>query len=231
MPARKTDKVQVTCPHCGHRQAESRLAISTNCRSCRQYFSVETKPPEPARPRTPAKPSANTRQITCFDCGTALDVALTAESTMCKRCSSYVDLKDYRIDKAVSKNFKTKGAFVIEPKGYVFNTETIAEHAIIRGRFLGQLDVRGSLTVYKGAQIKGRFKAAKLIVPEGESFRWPETIRANAMDIAGELVANISIREGARFRATARFFGNVEATNLVIDEGAVVVGRVRLGVR
>jgi cytoskeletal protein CcmA (bactofilin family)/DNA-directed RNA polymerase subunit RPC12/RpoP len=229
MPARKTDKVQVTCPHCGHRQAESRLAISTNCRNCRQYFNVEKKAPEPARPRTPAKPAADTRRITCFDCGTELEVAVTAESTMCKRCSSYVDLKDYRIDNAVSKNFKTKGTFVIEPKGYVFNTETIAEHAIIRGRFLGQLDVRGSLTLHTGAQIKGHFKTAKLIIPAGECFRWPEPIRAAAMDIAGELAGDIIVSGVALFRGTARFFGNIEATNLLVEEGAVVVGALRLG--
>ena len=37
-----------------------------------------------------------------------------------------MDLRDYTINSAVSKNFKTRGAFVIEPKGYVFNTEIIA---------------------------------------------------------------------------------------------------------
>ena len=36
---------------------------------------------------------------------------------MCKRCSRYVDMKNYVINSAVSKNFKTKGSFVIDPKG------------------------------------------------------------------------------------------------------------------
>ena len=58
MPARKIDKVQVACPHCGHRQAESRLAISTNCRKCGQYFSLEKKAKAPARKRASAKPKA-----------------------------------------------------------------------------------------------------------------------------------------------------------------------------
>ena len=56
---------------------------------------------------------------------TELEVPVSAESTMCKRCSRYVDLKNYQINSAVSKNFKTKGAFVVEPKGYVFNTEAV----------------------------------------------------------------------------------------------------------
>jgi len=230
MPARKSDQLQVTCPQCGHRQAESRLVISTNCRQCGQYFTVEKKkPPGLTRPGKAPREATETRRITCFDCGTELEVAVTAESTMCKRCSSYVDLKDYRIDSAVSKNFKTKGAFVIEPKGYVFNTETVAEDAIIRGRFLGKLDVRGSLTLHTGAEIKGSFKAVKLVIPEGERFRWSEAIPAEAMDIAGELVADIRVSGVARLRGSARLFGNVEAANLVVEEGAVVVGQLNLG--
>lgn len=231
MPARKTDQVQVACPHCGHQQAESRRAISTNCRKCRQYFAVEKKARAPARQRAPAKPKTEQRQITCFDCGTELEVPVSAESTMCKRCSSYVDLKDYRIDGSVSKNFKTKGTFLIESRGYVFNTETTAEHAVIKGRFLGKLEARGSLTLHTGAQIKGTFKAARLIIPEGNHFRWPERIRCESMEIAGELAADICISGVAHFRRTARFFGNVEAANLVVEAGAVVVGELKLGDR
>ena len=218
MPARKTDKVQVECPHCGHRQAESRLAISTNCRNCGQYFGVEKKPARPARRRPPAEPKTEQRRITCFDCGTELEVALNAESTMCKRCSSYVDLKNYRIDSAVSKNFKTKGTFVISPKAYLFNTEATVQDAVIMGRFLGKLDARGSLTIHSGAEIKGSFTTAKLIIPAGEHFRWPELIRTESMDIAGELAADVLVSDVAHLRSTGRLFGDAIARNLVVEE-------------
>lgn len=229
MPPRKTDKVQIACPHCGHRQAESRAVISTNCRKCGQYFNLDRQPEPPARPRAPAKPIAKQRRVTCFDCGTELAVAASAESTMCKRCSSYVDLKDYRIESSISKNFKTKGTFVIEPKGYVFNTESIVEHAIIKGRFLGKLDALGTLTIHSGAQIKGTFTAAKLIIPESNHFRWPEPLRLQTMDVAGELVADVFLRERGCLRSTGRLFGNAEAKHLVVEAGAVVVGLLKIG--
>jgi cytoskeletal protein CcmA (bactofilin family) len=231
MSARPTDKVQVACPHCGHRQAESRAAISTNCKQCRQYFRVHEKESGSPGQQAPAQPRTEQRRITCFDCGTELEVPVSAESTMCKRCSSYVDLKDYRIEGSVSKNFKTKGTFVIEPRGYVFNTEATVEHAVIRGRFLGKLDARGSLTLYSGAQIRGTFRTARLIIPAGNQFRWPETILARDMDIAGELAANIRVTGTAHLRATARLFGNVEALHLRVEAGAVVVGHLSLGTR
>jgi cytoskeletal protein CcmA (bactofilin family) len=229
MPARKTDKVQVACPHCGHRQAESRAAISTNCRKCGQYFRVQGEAPAVPRPGAGAQPALDQRRITCFDCGTELEVAASAESTMCKRCSSYVDLKDYRIDSAVSKNFKTKGTFLIEPKGYVFNTEAVVEHAVIKGRFLGKLDARGTLTLHSSAQIKGSFTTAQLIIPEGNHFHWPETIRSRSADISGELVANLSASGTIYLRSTAHLFGDAEAGNIVVEAGAVVVGRLKIG--
>src|SRR5215471_12870427 len=145
MPAKKQDKVLVTCPHCGHQQPEPRGAFSTVCKKCRRHVQLEKTSPPPAKVQEPVPKQ---RIITCFECGAELEVPLSAESTMCKRCSRYVDLKDYHITNAVSKNFKTKGAFVIEPKGYVFNTEAIVGDAVIKGRFLGKLTAQRSLTIY-----------------------------------------------------------------------------------
>ena len=228
MPTRKSDKIQVGCPRCGHRQSESRAAISTNCRKCGQYYRVEDQLKDSARPRAPLPAKPDQRTITCFDCGAELDVPTSAESTMCKRCSSYVDLKDYRIDSAVSKNFKTKGAFVVEPKGYVFNTEAVVEDAVIKGRFLGKLEAQGSVTFHTGADFRGSFKAAMLIVPADNRFYWPEPICVPSVDVSGELIANVTVSQVLHLHSTARMFGNVEAQNVVIEEGAVVVGHLRI---
>src|SRR5437879_2903952 len=120
MPASKQDRVPLTCTHCGHQQLEPRTAISSVCKKCGQHLRVQ----EILRPtRAVAEAIPERKQITCFDCGAVLEVPVSAESTMCKRCSAYIDLKDYHINNAVSRNFKTKGNFIVEAKGYVFNTE------------------------------------------------------------------------------------------------------------
>src|SRR5262245_54797483 len=111
MPASKQDKVLVACPHCGHEQSEPRAAFSTVCRKCGGHFRLQEVP---KAPRKAVRPIRERKHVTCFDCGADLEVAFSAESTMCKRCGRYVDLKDYHINNAVSKNFKTKGAFVVE---------------------------------------------------------------------------------------------------------------------
>jgi len=228
MPASKQDNVLVACPHCGHEQPEPRAAFSTVCKKCRRHFHVQ-ETPKPARKTVERAPER--RRITCFDCGADLEVALSAESTMCKRCSSYVDLKDYHITNAVSKNFKTKGAFVLETKGYVFNTEAIVGDAVIKGRFLGKLVAERSLTIYSTAEFKGSFKTARLIIPAQNHFRWNEPINLSSAEIAGELAANLHARGTIVLKSTARLFGDVAAGGMVVHEGAVVVGQWRIGAK
>ena len=226
MPAKKQDKILVACPHCGHQQAEPRTAISSNCKKCGQHLRIQ----EILRPAPKAVEQAPERKrITCFECGAELEVPVSAESTMCKRCSRYVDMKNYVINSAVSKNFKTKGSFVIDPKGYVFNTEAVVQDAVIKGRFLGKLLAEQSLTVYSTAEIKGSFKTARLVVPAANYFRWPEAIKIKSAEIAGELAANLFVSDTAVLKSTARLFGDVEAKNLVVEEGAIVVGHIRIG--
>jgi len=226
MPASQQDKVLVTCPHCGHQQPEPPSAFSTVCKKCRGHFHVQ----EALKPARKAVESPrDSRRVTCFDCGTELEVPPSAESTMCKRCGRYMDLKDYKITSAVSKNFKTKGTFTVEPKGYVFNTEVFVGDAIIKGRFLGKLVAEHSLTIHSTAEIKGSFKTARLIVPAANHFRWHEPIKVISADIAGELANDLQAEERIVLKSTARMFGDLTTRNLVVEAGAVIVGQLRIG--
>lgn len=224
MPPKIQDQVLVACPHCSHQQPESRSAFSTICKACGRHYRVQAalNPVQKTPDRAPAQ-----QRIKCFECGTELDVPASAESTMCKRCGRYVDLHNYVIAAAVSKNFKTRGSFTVEPKGYVFNTETIAREAVIKGRFHGKL-ITESLTVYSGSEIKGSLKFEHLVIPGENHFRWPETIKTGSAEIAGELTGNLHATGTVTLRATARWFGDLMAENLVVEAGAVVVGNVHV---
>jgi len=226
MPALKQDQVLVACPHCGHQQPEWRSAFSTHCRKCGRHYRVQEalNPPPKAPDRTPLQ-----RRITCFECGAELDVPASAESTMCKYCSHYLDLHDHIINTAVSKNFKTKGRFVVESKGYVFNTETVAREVIIKGRFHGKLTAEESLTICTGADIKGSVAAAHLIIPADHHFRWPAGFNVGSAEIAGGLTASLQATGTVTLRSTGRWFGDLVARDLVVEEGAVIVGTLRIG--
>jgi len=226
MPVKKQDQVLVVCPHCGHQQPEPNSAFSTRCKKCGEHFRVQEvlRPERRAPERGPKQ-----RRITCFECNAELEVPVSAESTMCKWCSRYLDLHDYRITTAMAKNFKTKGRFVIEAKGNVFNTDIVAGDVVIKGKLHGKLRAEHSLTIHSGAEIKGSVTTALLIIPPDNHFRWTNALAVGSAEIAGELAANLQATGTVTLKSTGRCFGNVAAVRLVMEEGAVIVGNLRIG--
>jgi cytoskeletal protein CcmA (bactofilin family) len=162
--------------------------------------------------------------VACFDCGTHLNVAVGAQSTMCKKCSSYIDLCDYNVEATVYKRFRTAGCLTVAERAAVHDTDALVGDAILKGRFIGKLKVQGSLTLYSTAQIKGKFKADKLVIPAGELIRWPGTLEVGSADVSGEVVGDLRAAASIVLRPTARLFGNIRALHLVVERGAVFVG-------
>jgi cytoskeletal protein CcmA (bactofilin family)/DNA-directed RNA polymerase subunit RPC12/RpoP len=226
MASAKQDTVQITCPRCGYRQPEPRGAYSTVCKNCQQHFRLQ----EAMQPATrTSKVVIEQRRIRCFQCGTELEAPKAAASTMCKRCSGHVDLSDYRITQTLSKNFRTHGWVVVEEKGYLLNTDTLAGEAVIKGRVIGKLVAEQTLEIHSTANIKGSFSAGCLVIPPGHHFRWPEPVHVGGAEIGGELAADLLSTGTVILRSSARMFGRVESRHLVVESGAVFVGVARIG--
>jgi len=226
MAATKKDILAVACPKCGHVQSEPRTAYSSICMACHEHFRVQ----EALRPAAPkAQPTIEQRQIRCFQCGTQLEVAKAAASTMCKRCSSHVDLANYQISQTFSKSFRTHGRLVLEEKGYLLNTESLVGEAVIKGRLIGKLATEGVLEIHSSAAIKGTLSPGRLVIPVGHHFRWPQALSVRDAEIAGELVADLAGTGTVVLKPTARFFGNISSVSLVVEAGAVFVGSARVG--
>jgi Integral membrane protein CcmA involved in cell shape determination len=147
---------------------------------------------------------------------------------MCKKCSSHVDLRDYQVTKTESKNFRTHGRLVIEEKGYVLNTDSHVGEAVIKGRMIGKIVTERELEIHSSARINGSFSAGRLVVPSGNHFRWPELLQVGGAEIGGELVANLKSAGTVLLKSSARMFGDVQARNLVVESGAILVGAVKI---
>jgi len=226
MASRKQDTVKVACPRCGYSQPEPRGAYSTICKNCQQHYRLE----EALRPAAKSsKLTIEQKRVRCFQCGTELEAPKAAASTMCKRCSGHVDLSDYRVSSTVSKNFRTHGWLVVEEKGYVLNTDSLVGEAVIKGRLIGKLATENTLEIHSSASIKGTLSAGRLVIPPGNHFRWPDLLCLGGAEIGGELAANVQATGTVVLKSTARLFGNVEAANLVVEPGAVFVGKAKIG--
>jgi len=229
MAAPKQKTISATCPKCGHIQQEPRGTYSTICKQCRSHFRLEEEAPKASKVPKAPKPTIELRKVSCFQCGTELEVPTAAESTMCKRCSSHVDLRDYQITQTISKNFRTYGRLVVEEKGYVLNTDSLVGEAVIKGRLIGKIVAHRTLEIYSSASIKGSFSTGRLIIPPGNSFRWPELLRIGGAEISGELVANIQSSGTVVLKSTGQLVGDIQAANFVVESGAVFVGNARIG--
>ncbi len=75
----------------------------------------------------------------------------------------------FRIDGVIDGNVKTPSKVVIGKTGVITGTLT-CENADIEGRFEGNLDVSGTLTLKATAQIKGEVVVGKLAVEPGATF-------------------------------------------------------------
>jgi len=58
----RSPKINVRCPHCGHEQSEPRIAKSTYCRACSEYFTIEhaLRAAKAAQPGKEVSPQAGT---------------------------------------------------------------------------------------------------------------------------------------------------------------------------
>ena len=76
---------------------------------------------------------------------------------------------DFRIDGSVEGNIKTKGKIVVGKTG-VINGSLQAVDGYFEGRFKGQLNLSGTLTLKSTADIEGEVEVAKLTVEPGAVF-------------------------------------------------------------
>jgi cytoskeletal protein CcmA (bactofilin family) len=212
-------KVRVTCPHCGHSEREDAASPFVVCGRCGQDYGLfqGRKPPVEVRP------------VTCVHCGAVLEVATAALSTICRQCSAHLDLCDYHVASIAFKSFKTTGRLIIEESGYVHDTGAVVGEAIIKGKFRGNLTAARSLTVHPTGQLMGTIRTARLIIPQRTRFVWPEEIRVREADIYGEVEAKLCAEDRVLLASSARFFGELQATRLIVEDGAVFVGTTRVG--
>ena len=211
--------VHVTCPKCGQTQREDFAAPSVVCVRCGHGYGLLQG----------SKPAIDFRFVNCFHCGLRLEVSTTAVSTICKQCSTHLDLCDYHVSSIVLRSFKTAGRLVIEKTGYVHDTAAVVGDAVIKGKFRGNLVADRSLTICSTAEIYGTIKAARLVIPLSTRFRWHKPLRVKTAEIYGELTARLYAEEIVLLASTARFFGNLHAGSLEVQAGALLNGSAKVG--
>ena len=221
MFSRKPTTQEVECPHCHARQTESISAISTNCRSCGQYFKLNV--PEKVEVRAPRAPK-DMREVVCITCGSMNLVPAAAISTQCTRCSHYLELGNKVIKGVHTERIHAYDDLVFAEGCSFKGMEAIGRNIEVRGRTFSKLRAATEIVAVAGSRIFGELYAPTVRIEHGaevkvQALECDHLLVSGAVEISGRLAAGeIVLNDGASFSGRL----NIPRTKLRISHGASV---------
>jgi cytoskeletal protein CcmA (bactofilin family) len=91
---------------------------------------------------------------------------------------------------------------------------------------------KGELNFDKGMRLMGRFEG-KINTPGrvhiAKEAKMQADVEAGAIIVEGDVQGNMSANDRIELKQTARYEGDLRATKLVVDEGAIFSGHVTVG--
>ena len=91
---------------------------------------------------------------------------------------------------------------------------------------------KGELTFEKGLRLQGRFEGSihspgRLHI--AREAKMQASVEAGAIIVEGEVNGNLTAADRIELKQSARYSGDLQASKLVVDEGAVFSGHVSVG--
>ncbi len=210
---------EVECPHCHARQTEPLGAISTNCRSCGNYFKLGQKA-ESRSPRT----QKETREVICVRCEGHSLVPIAALSTQCTRCSAYIELGN-KVIKGVQTAKLHAYDDVLFAEGCSFKgMEATGRRMEVRGKVFSKLRAKEEIAAMPGCSISGELHAPLVRIERGadvkvQDLECDRLLVSGAVEISGALAAGeIVLNDGATFHGRL----TIPRSRLRISPGASV---------
>ena len=243
-------KVSVDCPHCGFKQMEYAAAKSTMCRQCGSHFAPSAPKQEirlrPREERTEAAVPAATdssllhkfegfwqkhhsSEIECFECKAKHEVSSAATSSFCPKCSTHVDLRNYKITTSFSRSIKTQGEIHVTPKGDLSSTNVTCRAALIEGKMRGNMNCLGTATINFVGKIPGRLTADHVLVERKSDVHFFRRIRVKSMEIRGRMTGEIVAEGAVVIHRNALLDGNVTAKSISVEKGGIFMGQLIIG--
>jgi cytoskeletal protein CcmA (bactofilin family)/ribosomal protein S27E len=243
-------KVSVECPHCGFKQSEYAAAKSTMCRQCGSHFAPSAPKQEirlrPKEERVEAAVAASSdsslrqkfeglwnkhhsSEIECFDCKAKHEVSSAATSSFCPKCSTHVDLRNYKITTSFSRSIKTQGEVHITAKGDLSSTTVTCRSAVIEGKMRGNMNCVGTATINYVGKIPGRLTADNVVVDRKSDVHFFRRIRVKTIEIRGRMTGEIVAEGAVVISRNALLDGNVTAKSISVEKGGIFMGELIIG--
>ena len=225
---------------------EYAAAKSTMCRQCGSHFApaapkveVRLRPKdEPAE----AAPDPSLFQkiegywhkhhnsvIECFDCKAKQEISSAATSTFCPKCSTHIDLRNYKVTTSFSRSIKTQGEIHVTAKGDLSSSSVTCRSALIEGKMRGNLNCLGTATINFVGKIPGRLTAANIVVDRKADVHFFRRVRVKSIEIRGRMTGEVIAEGAVIIHRGALLDGNVTAKSISVEKGGIFMGQLIIG--
>jgi DNA-directed RNA polymerase subunit RPC12/RpoP len=219
----------VECPSCGQPQELDKGVLSAFCKRCHRRLSVEELTGSGPSKAVPAfeLTDAPMISVTCTHCGRETPVPKAAINAKCRHCHELIALRKGRPEARAKRGGRVEGPRAQVFRCYTCGAEvTAAEEALSTmcpkcGRRVELRDLEVTAHRQQDMFTCGRVHVAAGGVLEGR-------INASVVVIEGEVRGPVTSGSTLVVGATGRCYGEVVARALRVEQGAVLVGAVRL---
>jgi cytoskeletal protein CcmA (bactofilin family) len=225
---------------------EYAAAKSTMCRQCGSHFAPSA-PRQEVRLRPKDEPveaapdpslfhkiegfwnKHHSSEIECFDCKAKQAVSSAASSTFCPKCSTHIDLRNYKITTSFSRSIKTQGEIHVTVKGDLSSSSVTCRSALIEGKMRGNMNCLGTATVNFVGKIPGRLTAEHILVDRKSDVHFFRRIRVKSIEIRGRMTGEIVAEGTVLIHRNATLDGNVTAKSISVEKGGIFTGQLIIG--
>ena len=225
---------------------EYAAAKSTICRQCAAHFSPAS-PKHEVRLRAKdesveasADPSLlrklegfwtkhHSSVIECFDCKAKQEISSAATSTICPKCSTHIDLRDYKITTSFSRTIRTHGEVHLTVKGDLSSSSVTCRSALIEGKLRGNMHCAETATVDFSGKIPGRLTAGHVVVERKAVVQFFRRVRVKSIEIRGRMTGEVIAETEVVIRRNAILDGNVTAKSISVEKGGMFSGQLIIG--
>ena len=231
------EKISADCPHCGFTQLESSHAKSTFCRKCGEHYSIEKllmretdslKGPSFFDKVGKLLSRETIRDISCLSCSATQHVSSSAQSSLCPKCGSYIDLRDFKIAGPFGRSIQTQGEVTITSKGDASSSRIVCREARIEGQMRGTLTA-AIVHVKVQGKLMGAIESPRLIIEKKSDVEFVRPIKVQAIEINGKISARIVCDGQVTINKGGYLEGTVFAKSINVEKGGVFSGELFIG--
>jgi cytoskeletal protein CcmA (bactofilin family) len=225
---------------------EYAAAKSTMCRQCGSHFApaaprheVRLRPKDEPVEAAP-DPSLFQKiegywnkhyssEIECFDCKAKQEISSAASSTFCPKCSTHIDLRNYKVTTSFSRSIKTQGEIHVTQKGDLSSSNVTCRSALIEGKMRGNMICLGTATINFVGKIPGRLTAEHILVDRKSDVHFFRRLRVKSIEIRGRMTGEIVAEAAVVIHRGALLDGNVTAKSISVEKGGIFMGQLIIG--